>query len=171
MLDDPDTRASQGTCAIPAGRPVMRPSRSSGTAGMRRPLRPHPPARQLISAVPRNARCRNGAPRRTRRARAGDPSADASEKPANGLTRIGQVVREQAFRRHVNPGVDEQHARPACTTTAVALAELALVDSTPSATCLSTELARSVSRGTLSSNSRSAHELLYQVVIAFLQLL
>jgi hypothetical protein len=46
----------------------------------------------------------------------------------NGLTRIGQVVRQAGHFGAVYPGVDEQHARPAVHDNGVALAELALVD-------------------------------------------
>ena len=56
----------------------------------------------------------------------------------NGLTRIGQVVREGGHFVAVHPRVDEQHASPAVHDNGVALAEFALWISTPSATCLST---------------------------------
>jgi hypothetical protein len=49
MLDNPDLRPSQGIRAVSAGRPVMRPSRSSGTCpamsgGISSPMRAFAPA-------------------------------------------------------------------------------------------------------------------------------
>ena len=102
MLDDPDLAGRPtGSAPSPAGRPVMRPNRSSGTcsamsvgtsARRRRPSSPGPTA--VPGRRPRSGPCRSGAPRRARRARAGDPSADASRSLPRRSGPTGQVVRE-----------------------------------------------------------------------------
>jgi hypothetical protein len=112
----------------------MRPSRSSGTCsamsgGIHSAMRAfHPRPTADPGQRPRSGPCRNGAPRRARRARAGDPSADASRSlpQRSGPTR--KVVREAGHFVAVAPRVDEQHAGPALHDNGVALAELALVD-------------------------------------------
>ncbi len=91
----------------------MRPAVSAGRCG---PSHAGPTAG--LGQWPRSAPCRNGAPRRGWRARAGDPNEDASRSlPQRAVPNRSGRSRGRPFRRRAPPGwMSNTPARP-CTTT------------------------------------------------------
>ena len=135
MLEDPDPRAIPGDLRRPAGRPVMRPNRSSGTSSA---ISGGSSSASWAFQSGSDSCSRMAAAQRAVPYRGASPSLGVPEHVIpvrmrreaghDGLARLAKVVREAGHLGARDPGVDEQHAGPALHDDGVVLEELALVD-------------------------------------------